>query len=794
METVQRPPLGNAVPRKETSRFVAGKGTYVDDILLPGTLYAAFVRSPYAHARIQTINSDAALSMPGVRAVFTGRDLVGKLRPLKAGGSPIVREVQYYPLALHKTKYFGEPVAAVIADSRYLAEDAIETIAVDYDPLPAVVDAEQALASGATRVHDELKSNMVLEYHFSTAGIEQIFEKADRVFSERIRSQRLSACPIEPRAYLADWNSESGQLTFWSTTANPHGLKSRLADFLGLHENNVRVIAPDVGGSFGAKVVTYQEEFLLPYLSMRLGRPVKWCETRVEHLRNARHGRDQIHYIQLAVKTDGTVLAIKDKIIGDLGASYSVDPSMMASTLYIPAVYDVQNYAVDSYGVATNKTTHGPVRGIGKADASYVIERMMDIVARGLGMDPVDIRQKNLIPAEAFPYRSVTGALYDSGQYHLCLNRTVEAAGYQELRQEQKRLRDEGVYRGIGVAFVMEPTSSSRIQDPRGYASCRVRIEPSGAMNVFSSMGEQGQGHETTLAQIVASHLGTSAEKVHVIHGDTSLTPYGFGTASSRSSVVLMPAAWIAGAKVREKVLAIASRKLKIPPQELELQEGKIYVRENPDRNIELAEIVRVAYRAIHQLPENMEPELEATGYFVSPNIDYEPDELGRMNTFSSYPYAAVVAVVDVDVETGFVKIVKYFTVHDCGNMINPRIVETQHYGSIIQGLGATFYEELRYDDEGRLLTSTFMDYSLPSVAEVPDIHLGHLVTPNPFTPLGAKGAGETGMLGPPPALSSAIEDALSPLGVKLRDTPLTPEKILHLIACAKEEEASNGS
>ena len=527
-------------------------------------------------------------------------------------------------------------------------------------------------------------------------------------------------------------------------------------------------------------------------MSRTLGRPVKWCETRVEHLSNGRHGRDQIHYIEIAVKKDGTILGIKDKIIADMGSTYTIDHSILASALYVPGVYQVQNYAVDAFGISTNKTTHGSLRGIGKADAAYVIERLIDIVARELNLDPVDIRMKNFIPSEAFPYRNVTGALYDSGQYHLCLKRALEVADYGKLRQEQKELRRKGQYRGIGVALVMEPTSSSRIHATGGYASCRMRIEPSGTATVFSSMSEQGQGHETTIAQIVASQTGIPFDNIQVIHGDTLPTPYGFGTGSSRSSVVLMPSAWVAAKKMRDKMLGIAARHLTVVPEKLDIREGEIFAKENPSHSVPIMEIVRTAYGAIHLLPENMEPGLETTGYFINPNIDYEPDDKGRMNTFSSYPYAAVVAVVDVDVETGFIKIVKYCTVHDCGNRINPQIVDTQQQGSIVQGIGAALYEELRYDEEGQLLSSTLMDYRLPSVAEVPDITLDHIITPNPFTPLGAKGAGETGMLGPPPALCNAVEDALSPLGVKIRETPLTPERILDLIEKAQATKANH--
>jgi carbon-monoxide dehydrogenase large subunit len=784
------PPIGERVRRKETERFVAGTGRYVDDLLPAGTLHVSFVRSSCAHARIKSIDVEAARTMPGVRAVYTGKDIAQHVKPLRVGGSSVLRPVKLYPLAVDKVRYFGEPLAVVVADNRYLAEDAVDAVSVDYEMLPAVVDVEAAMAPGVALVHEEAGSNIVYKYHFATDGIDKVFHDADVVIKERIRSHRITACPIETRAYLASFNKEEDSLTMWSATANPHSLRGRIADILSFPEGKIRVIAPDVGGSFGVKIQTYQEELLLPYLSRELGRPIKWCETRVEHMRNGRHGRDQIHYIEMALKKDGTMLAIRDKIIADMGSTYTVDHSIQAAALYMTGVYQIQNYEVTAFGVSTNKTTHGSLRGIGKADASYILERLVDIAARELKIDPIDIRMKNFIPAESFPYRNVTGALYDSGQYHLAMKRTAEMANYVQLRKEQLELRKQGIYRGIGVAFVMEPTSSSRIHATGGYASCRLRIDPSGAATVFSSMGEQGQGHETTLAQIVASQTGIPFDKITVIHGDTLPTPYGFGTGSSRSSVVLMPSAWVAGKLMRDKILGIAARQLNVVPEKLEIGAGKVFAKENSEQSIAVMEIIRTAYGAIHLLPENMEPGLEVTGYFINPNIDYAPDDKGRMNTFSSYPYAAVIAVVDVDVETGMIKIVKYFTVHDCGNMINPQIVDTQQQGSIMQGIGAALYEELRYDDDGQLLSSTFMDYRLPSAEEVPELHLEHIVTPNPFTPLGAKGAGETGMLGPPPALCSAVEDALSPFGVKVRETPLTPERILNLIEKAQAKLA----
>jgi aerobic carbon-monoxide dehydrogenase large subunit len=789
VEVTNKVEIGARLRRKETERLIVGKGTFVDDVPLAGTLYVAFVRSPYAHARIKGIDVQAARSLPGVHALLIGKDLLAQLAEVRGGPT---RNIKIYPLAVDKVRYVGEPVAAVAAESRYQAEDGAEAVVVDYELLPAVVDPEEAMKDSSTKLFDELKGNIVFETHFSTPDLDQVFRAADHVISARLNSQRLTPFPIEPRAYAAEYDQHSGQLTCWASTAGAHNFRTRLAEILEVPESRVRVIAPDVGGSFGVKNGGYQDEVVVPLLAMKLGRPMKWAETRVEHLRCARQGRDQIHYIQAAVKKDGTVIAIRDKIIADLGCSYGVDNSITSAALYIPGVYRIQNYAVDAYGVATNKANHGSLRGIGKAEAAFVIERMMDIIARELRMDPVELRKKNFIPPEAFPYRNVTGALYDSGQYEKCLTQALELARYEEAKAEKKRMRAQGVYRGVGVVFVMEPTSSSRIYATGGYATCRIRIEPSGTVSVFSSVGDQGQGHGTTISAIVASRIGFPLDKIFVIRGDTAATPYGFGTGSSRSSVVQMNAALLAAERLRDKLLKIGARNLQLPAKGLVIRDGKVCSEEDPGRAIGLREIVRMAYGAIHLLPEDEEPGLEVTSYFINPNIDYVPDEQGRMNTFSAYPYAAVVAVVDVDVETGFVKIVKYCTVHDCGNILNPQIVETQHYGSVVQGIGAAIYEQILYNEDGQLVTASLMDYKVPTVEEVPDIQLGHLVTPSPFSPLGTKGAGETGMLGPPPALASAIEDALEEFGVEVRSTPYSPERILNVIREAKKRRGMN--
>lgn len=779
--------IGDRIRRKETERFIAGKGTYVDDVQLPGALYVAFLRSPCAHARIKGIDTRRALETPGVRAVLTGEDLVHELADVRGGPR---RDIKIYPLARGKVRFVGEPVAAVVAESRYQAEDGAEAVDADFDILPAVVDPEKAMEPSSPKLFDELEGNTVYEYHFATPELDKVFRDADHVFRARLNSHRFTAFPMEPRAYAADFDPKTGTLTCWASTAGAHNLRTRLAELLGFPESKLRVIAPDVGGSFGVKNGGYQDEAILPLLAATWRRPMKWAETRVEHLRAARQGRDQIHYIEAAVKKDGTIVGVRDRIIADMGCSYGIDNSISSAALYVPGVYRIQNYAVDAYGVATNKANHGSLRGIGKADAAFVIERMVDIIARGLGKDPIEIRRKNFIPPEAFPYRNVTGALYDSGRYEECLTRALEMAGFDEAKKDRDRLRAQGVHRGIGASLVMEPTSSSRLYATGGYANCRIRIEPSGTVSVFSSMADQGQGHDTSISEIVASRIGFPLEKIHVVRGDTLATPYGFGTGSSRSSVVLMNAALVAADKLRDRLLKIAARNLRVSTRNLKIADGQIVAEDGSNKAMGLREIVRMSYGAIHLLPEDEEPGLEVTGYFINPNIDYVPDGQGRMNTFSSYPYAANVAIVDVDIETGFVKIVKYFSMHDCGNIINPQIVDTQNFGSIVHGIGGAMYEELRYGEDGQLLTPTLAEYPIPTVEEVPDIRQDHMVTPNPFTPLGTKGAGETGMLGPPPVLASAIEDALSDFGVEVRSTPYTPENILRLINDAKTRKA----
>ena len=766
-----------AYRRKGAERFVRGAACYVDDVRLPNAAYAAFVRSSAARARIESLDLEAARGCAGVLAALAWSDIKDRIRPSRGPEGPLA-DLLIYPLAQNVVHYVGEPVAVVAAESRYQAQDGADAVAVDYELLPAIVDPEAALQPDAPRVFDELASNVAQETHIRSDGVDKAFAEADHVISERLRTQRLAACPIEPRACAAVFDAASGKYTVWSSTVTIHAVRQQLADVLGVRENRLRVIAPDVGGSFGGKVHPYAEEFLVAYLAKLLRRPVKWAETRIEHLTNVRHGRDQIHELQAAVRSDGRILALKSKIIADFGASNRFINSLPAAALYSTGAYDIQCHQVDAFGVLTNKTPQGPVRGIGKADAAYVIERFMDIVARQLGMDPAEIRMKNFVAESAFPYRTATGSILDSGRYPTCLGKALELAGYEELRKEQADLRKKGVLRGIGMCLVIEPTSAARPGQGGGYGACRVRMEPTGSVSAFPAYGPQGQGHHTAIARIIADRLGLLADDIEVFSGDTAEAPYGSSAISSRSAVTLMPAVQVAATLLRDKILRIAGYVLEIDPGDLRLANGRVRAAGAPDKELALRQITRIAYMDTYRLPPGMEPGLEVTGYFTAPNIVWEPDEKGRRNEFAAVPYEATVAVVDVDVTTGTFRIVKYVTVHDCGTVLVPEIVETQHYGSIAQGLGEALFEELRYDPDGQPLSSTFIDYLLPTVNDMPAIVTDHMVTPSPFTPLGAKGGGETGTLGPPAALGNAIEDALVPLGVKVRERPYTSDRV----------------
>lgn len=793
--------VGSPIRRKEDPDILLGEARYTQDVTLPGMLHAAILRSPYAHARIRFINLDRALALPGVVAGLTGAQLeeIAYLKPLAPfpfqsrdpfqKGNPTIKFFDHYCLATDKARFVGEPLAVVAARDRYVAEDALELIEAEFDELPPLVDTEAALLPNAPRLYEEWGDNVMLTFRVSGGDVERAFREADVTIKEEIHSGRFTGTPIETRSVVASYEANTKTLTVWDTTQIAHPLSTLIENTIAMAQLKVRVLAPRIGGGYGQKWSFYAEEVLIPLLSILTRRPVKWVETRREHMVGTIHAREQIHSIEAAVRKDGTILGIKDRIIANIGAAYPTGglASIVTTGMFVPGAYKIENYAGEVIGVVTNKTPYGAHRGFGKSEACFVIERLIDIIAEKLALDPPEVRLRNFIPPEDFPYVSVTGPRYDSGQYARTLTRAMELADYSKWREEQARLRREGRAIGIGTCLVVEPSSSTRMGSYNaGYYSVRMRMDPNAKIAVFPSGSDEGQGHATCISQLVADELRIPFDDILVVEGDSLACPYGSGSYSSRFSVVGTTAATLAARQLKEKLLNVASILLRIPAASLELGEGEIVVRDNPKQAVTLKDVARTAYFSIFRLPEGMEPGLEITFHYRDPNIEFHADERGRVAMFSSFPYDAEVAVVEVDIESGALKILKFVSVHDCGNMLNPLIVRGQHLGALAHGFGGALYEELPYDENGQPLATSFKDYFLPTVMEMPDLTLDHLVTPNPFTPGGFKGAGETGTVGPPAVLANAVEDALRPLGIKIRKVPLSPPYLWSLIEQAK--------
>jgi carbon-monoxide dehydrogenase large subunit len=793
--------VGTPVRRKEDPDILLGQARYTQDVSLPGMLHAAILRSSHAHARISAIRMERALALPGVITGFTGAQLksISYLRPMAPfpfqsrdpfqKGNPTIKFFDHYCLATDKARFVGEPLAVVVANDRYIAEDALELIDVDYDGLPAVVDSDAALTEGAPLIYEEWGDNVMLTFRVSGGDVDAAFRDADVVIKEEIHSGRFTGTPIETRSVVASFEPSAKNLTVWDTTQIAHPISTLIENTIQLPGLKVRVLAPRVGGGFGQKWSFYPEEVLIPLLSILTLRPVKWVETRREHMVATIHAREQIHRIEAAVSKDGAILGIKDRILANIGAAYPTGglASIVTTAMFVAGAYKIQNYAGEVTGAVTNKTPYGAHRGFGKSEACYVIERMVDIIAERLNLDPPEVRQKNFIAPDEFPYVSVTGPRYDSGQYGCALARAMELAEYPKWRAEQARVRQQGRYLGIGTCLVVEPSSSTRMGSYNaGYYSVRLRMDPNGKVTVFPSGSDEGQGHATSISQLVADELSMRFDDIMIVEGDSLACPYGSGSYSSRFSVVGTTAATLAARQLREKIFNVASVMLQKPATLLELADGYLFDRENRTARVSLQEVARTAYFSIFRLPEGMEPGLEIIYHYRDPNIEFHADERGRVAMFSSFPYDAEVAVVEVNVDNGTLKIMKFVSVHDCGNMLNPLIVRGQHLGALAHGFGGALYEELPYDENGQPLAASFKDYFLPTAVEMPEVTLDHLVTPNPFTPGGFKGAGETGTVGPPAVLANAVEDALRPLGVKIRKVPLTPFYVWSLIQRAR--------
>ncbi len=772
--------FGERIKRNEDPRLLTGQALFTDDVHLPGMAQAAFVRSPHAHARIVSIDTSMALAREGVLAVYTAASLgdYWQQGPLLVSPPPvkdiIFNQRTQVPLAKDKVVHVGEPVALVIAESRYIAEDAAEEVWVDYEPLPPVVDMEQALTAESAVIHEEIGSNVaarVVQVKGDGARFDEIAKEAALVIKRRFYYDHGVAAAMENRGVAADWDRRAGRMTIWDTTQAPVFVRNGLAAMLGLSENQVRVVAPFIGGGFGPKIMMfYPEEALVPWASMQLNRPVKWIEDRAENFVATTHERDQVHYAEAAFDADGRFLAIRDKFIHDTGAyaPYGLTvPLNSQCTLLGP--YDIRNYYSEFTAVFTNKTIVTPYRGAGRQHGVFVSERLLDIAAKALGIDRVEIRRRNFIPPDAFPYQNeiiyqdFMPLTYDSGNYEPILDKAKAMIGYDQFYNEiQPKARAEGRHLGLGIVAYVEGTGIGP------YEGARVQVTASGRVSVATGIGTQGQGHFTSFAQIVADQLGVTPADVDLVTGDTDQFHWGAGTFASRGAVVAGNAINEAAKDVRRKILKLASDMLEAAEEDLELADGQVYVKGVPDRAIPLGELALSANPMRGAVKPGAEPGLEATNYF---GPEYGATAAG-----------VHAMIVEIDPETMLVEIKKYVVVHDCGEVINPLILDGQIHGGVAQGIGNAFYEKIVYDDQGQLLTGSFMDYLLPTSLDMPPIEIGHETTPSPLNPMGIKGAGEAGAIPTAPLFVQAVEDALSETGLEILEAPLSPSRLWELV------------
>ncbi len=760
--------LGQRIKRKEDPRLIQGRAHYVDDLKLDGMLHLAFVRSVYAHARIKGIQDAAARALPGVAEVLTGKDLEGKLGfvPCAAGMKDL--KVPDHPcLAVGEVHHVGEPVAAVIARDRYIAQDAADLIEVEYEMLPAVLDPEKALEKDAPLVHSALGTNLAFTSVLENGDWKALENDSSlKVVRQRLINQRLAVVSMETRGVIASYQPGEETLTVWSSTQIPHLLKTQLAVMTGLDEARCRVITPEVGGAFGGKLNVYGEEGVACFASRRLGKPVKWIEDRREHMQSTIHGRDQIDDLEIFFTAEGVVKGLKCRILADLGAYHQLlTPAIPAFTgLMILGAYHIPNVWVETRGVLTNKMATDAYRGAGRPEATYIIERAIDLVAHELGMDPAEIREKNYPSPKEFPLTQATGVTYDSANYMKAFKKVLKTAGYAKLRREQQQMRKKGKYLGIGLCSYVEISAlgpSSRMP-AGGWEFGMVRVEPTGKVTVYTGTSPHGQGEETSFAQIAAAELGISFDDVTVLHGDTSVVQHGIGTFGSRATAVGGSAVYGAAQRVKKKMARLAAGKLKVKPGELEFVDGKIQTADGA-ASLPFAKVAADAYYA-RKLPRGTEPGL-------TEQMVFEPDNF-------TFPFGAHLAVVEVDAETGGVRLRDYFAVDDCGRILNPLLVDGQVHGGLAQGIGQALYEEHVYDENGQLLSGSLMDYAVPKAHQFPWFQTSHTVTPTKVNPLGVKGVGEAGTIGSTAAIVNAVVDALAPFGVRHLDMPLRPEKI----------------
>jgi carbon-monoxide dehydrogenase large subunit len=771
---VLRSYVGAPVKRKEDPRLITGSSIYVDDITLPGMVHLAVVRSPYAHAKIASIDTAAALTMPGVVAVVTGSDLAPMLTnkyPVEAYEGPGEPPEEYIPqaeqddtipvpgvepLARRKVRYIGEPVAAVVAASKAQAADAAAAVEVDYEALEAVVDPYEARQPGAPQLYDQITNNVSVRQETVHGDVDAALAAAPVKVKAKIRAARCHPMPMETRGVLAAPDPITRGLTIWTSNQGPHGFRNEIASAFGLGQNQVRAIAPEVGGGFGCKFGAYHEDYIAAAMALKLNRPVKWIETRSEHFLATNHGRNQWGEFEVGADRAGRIQALRGRVLLDSGAYPKALDLAWCTWVMSTGPYEVPNLDYVVEGVYTNTGANGAYRGAGRPEATFYLERLMDLIADEAGLDPAEVRRVNFIAPDKFPYTTLSGERYDTGEYEKPLDRALELIDYQRLRQEQDDLRQQGRYLGIGLASYVEICGFGP------WESSTVRVEPGGEVTIFTGISPHGQGQETTFAQLAADYIGADFDKVIVHHGDTGNTAHGNGTGGSRGLAVGGAALVLSLNQIRAKANRVAGHLLEAAPEDIELVDGRYRVKGVPTTGATLAEIASAAYGG--SLPEEIDAGLESTDFFKP------ADE--------TFPFGTHVAVVEVFPETGEVKLLRYLSVDDCGNIISPMLVTGQVHGGLAQGIGLALWEELRYDDNGELLTGTLNDYALPKADGFPAFETHHTTTTTPINPLGAKGIGEAATIGATPTAANAVIDALSAFGITHLDIPFTPEKV----------------
>ena len=766
--------IGESIKRREDERLITGKGAYVDDVRMVGMLHLALARSPHAHARINSVDASAALDIDGVVGVYTGADLHEQLGSLICGWVvPDTKEVPHPPIAIDKVNTVGDVVAAVVASDPRVAADAAELVVVDYDVLDAVVDMEAGTQDGAPQIHEDAPNNIAFEWEVGGGDYEAAAASAQVRVSERIVNQRLIPNPMEPRGVVADFNAGTNQLTVYTSTQIPHLVRLLLALVTGHPEHQIRVIAPDVGGGFGCKLYLYAEEVIAGMIAKDLGQPVKWIEGRQENFLATTHGRDHVGQMEICGDSEGNVTGLSTDIYANMGAYLSTFAPAIPTYLFglmLVGPYSIDNVQCKVTGVFTNTTPVDAYRGAGRPEATYLVERMIDRYAAEIGMDPAEVRRKNLIPPFEDGHEVATTVIYDSGNYEAGLDRALELVGYDDFRKEQAAAREQGRYLGIGLSTYVEicgmaPSAVAYTLGARAgvWESALVRVHPTGKVTVFSGSSGHGQGHHTTFAQLAAAELGVPVEDVEVVQGDTDKVQMGTGTFGSRSAVCGGNAIHMSIEKIQDKAKRIAANLLEAAPEDIVNEDGQYFVQGAPANAKTFQEVALAAYW-YESLPEGTEPGLEAVSIFDPQNF--------------TWPFGTHIAVVEVDGDTGEVELQKYVALDDVGNVINPMIVEGMVHGGVAQGVGQALQEEAIYDESGQLLTGSMMDYALPTAEDIPSIITDRTVTPSPTNPLGVKGAGETGTIAASPAVMNAVIDALSPFGVKHMNMPAKPEKV----------------